>query len=1151
MRDDTISVSFEVDTFSFGDASREDFEANDVSSVSTREEVHANDSYDINCRSQIEARQVEIVLQMKALQSEYEENKRRLGVNHNATTIQYIHNGWVGKVQLDENEMLTLEDFNSGLEPIPPSLDDKSSDETRRKKNYEVAIYGSSASWVPCGTLLRAKNKEGAVEDRRDVVKAFESIFGRKKCMLSTDSLGLLCTGTLFAPGCSDEGAIFIMGLTVKCIVNEIEERTGVCLDITNQDIAHGLPSRATLVKAEEDIAAMSLLKTAQELIVNCVKYTAGQGDHGNRSGIDHYPKTLHYSVKDKDGKWKIRRPTLDVDSAGHTATECATAWELSLDRLPGLTFLEEESAASVDDASNDSNMETTPTPLDSNRPQRGRRIIRARRPPPNNPTSTQDISTATSPPNDSGETLGEIIHRRSRKRKVDMIGLTGDRGGGANIQNMHPAMKVRRLMGQTSIATSCTLHGSSKSYENAWTSTMGKQGIGCRSPSQMMFVFGQFQKAVKREVELKGLQEFVGELIHKLMSDAGMQTEGNKQFKQAYDEFMSKLDDIADLDVTEDELQKLFNGTYELPTNLQDAVFSRWMTIVKAVEAFVENWTKIYFLAASVKQWTRSTYIQTLANTLLSLMNTRSKAENSTRDQEQDTTNYLSDNDLIDSPLKPGDSPTFYVMLLFAQAFGRRYYVDHFSWQLKDHHYIGKGSNGHTAPDFCPRVALMVLGLDEMIENDGFYHMPEFSRWVKSLEGVPEVAKDAVNREYHMNVARKFLVKFRLTLQKHIVEQWTDGSKTHYMLAADPEHATSLARILVDARAELEGVEKQDDEYYELPDRDITLPYYHTMTRGPVVCNLKQTMTILTDNLNFEEVLSRPFVVEQWEQIVLMAEQSEPVDIWNDNRFVKLRDAAICQILIHPIHQQQSELMVQAAALVAKTHVDEDRRTNRTISITNIVRPANAFALAQRNDALWAEGKDPVNCVQGSHRVGPTLDFIDAFRAEANEAIDLFGDGEYRDTVKKLHSKSKQSAAEKAEKIESFKKSLLQPRKRNKAEMPLPHEIPPEMGGGILWRMLTKSNGALDAVHAEMKIRHIPMSESQEKRWTIGTKRKKLRVSELARLSGDGTGKATMGLKESDVTYIVPLSDEMKDFMTVQMQILNREQGIEDCQDL
>ena len=63
----------------------------------------------------------------------------------------------------------------------------------------------------------------------------------------------------------------------------------------------------------------------------------------------------------------------------------------------------------------------------------------------------------------------------------------------------------------------------------------------------------------------------------------------------------------------------------------------------------------------------------------------------------------------------------------------------------------------------------------------------------------------------------------------------------------------------------------------------------------------------------------------------------------------------------------------------------------------------------------------------------------------------------------------------------------------------------------------------------------------------TIGDKRKKLRLHEMSRLCGDGTGKATLGMKESDVAYLVPISDEMRDFMSVQIQILNSEQRARD----
>jgi hypothetical protein len=50
-----------------------------------------------------------------------------------------------------------------------------------------------------------------------------------------------------------------------------------------------------------------------------------------------------------------------------------------------------------------------------------------------------------------------------------------------------------------------------------------------------------------------------------------------------------------------------------------------------------------------------------------------------------------------------------------------------------------------------------------------------------------------------------------------------------------------------------------------------------------------------------------------------------------------------------------------------------------------------------------------------------------------------------------------------------------------------------------------------------------------------------------MGRLCNDGSGRAIMGMKEADVTYIVPVSDEMKGLFGLQEQILNRENGIND----
>jgi hypothetical protein len=123
-----------------------------------------------------------------------------------------------------------------------------------------------------------------------------------------------------------------------------------------------------------------------------------------------------------------------------------------------------------------------------------------------------------------------------------------------------------------------------------------------------------------------------------------------------------------------------------------------------------------------------------------------------------------------------------------------------------------------------------------------------------------------------------------------------------------------------------------------------VTLPDYHKLTRGDVKCNLKETMLTLTSEVDLEKVK------DYWVHIYLLASQEAPVDIWKESELKKLRTAVIRIMLIHPIHQQLSERMVQTAALTAQTNVEEDRRTNRAIGRTTIVLPSNQAALIERN---------------------------------------------------------------------------------------------------------------------------------------------------------------------------------------------------------
>jgi hypothetical protein len=129
---------------------------------------------------------------------------------------------------------------------------------------------------------------------------------------------------------------------------------------------------------------------------------------------------------------------------------------------------------------------------------------------------------------------------------------------------------------------------------------------------------------------------------------------------------------------------------------------------------------------------------------------------------------------------------------------------------------------------------------------------------------------------------------------------------------------------------------------------------------------------------------------------------------------------------------------------------------------------------------------------------------------------------------------------------MESFANALLRPRASNKAEKSTGIDTPAAMGEGILLCILTKKNGLEGVVYAKITVREIPMSKKQQESWNISAKRKKLWSNEIQRLAGDNV-KALNGMKESDVTYIVPVSEEMNGTFELQEHILAKELGIED----
>ena len=128
-----------------------------------------------------------------------------------------------------------------------------------------------------------------------------------------------------FGYGCSDEATIMIVAGTIKAVLQEI----GIA-DITAQNIARGIPSRASIVKAESDLAADCMVKVCAEMIKDRAEHICIITDHGHRKGQDHFVKLIVWFGKDLSGKPTLKHHCVDIDMGGHAAKAAANAVKIS-----------------------------------------------------------------------------------------------------------------------------------------------------------------------------------------------------------------------------------------------------------------------------------------------------------------------------------------------------------------------------------------------------------------------------------------------------------------------------------------------------------------------------------------------------------------------------------------------------------------------------------------------------------------------------------------------------------------------------------------------------------------------------------------------------------------------------------------------------
>ena len=242
--------------------------------------------------------------------------------------------------------------------------------------------------------------------------------------------------------------------------------------------------------------------------------------------------------------------------------------------------------------------------------------------------------------------------------RKVGLTVITGDAGGGAAVHHLHNALQNLETMDEWSKKLSCDMHNLNKAFEVACIDTWGKQGIGHRTPFQMVWLFVKLMKHVKGTFGRKNLYQAWGQTIDFLRKSRKWQTLALANCNTAFNEFMDALNELEDGD--EDSIDEAVKRSTEAPTNIQDPVMTRWGTVLAGVGLFADNWVVIYFFAQTLSSSKKSTqYVKTLSSELVALMHNKDTTANSDLNQDE----------------MQSKMPVFHSILFFLDAFNKFFF--------------------------------------------------------------------------------------------------------------------------------------------------------------------------------------------------------------------------------------------------------------------------------------------------------------------------------------------------------------------------------------------------------------------------------------------------------------------------------------------
>eukprot|EP00956_Cyclotella_meneghiniana_P031906 scaffold85518_cov22-Cyclotella_meneghiniana.AAC.3 len=152
-------------------------------------------------------------------------------------------------------------------------------------------------------------------------------------------------------------------------------------------------------------------------------------------------------------------------------------------------------------------------------------------------------------------------IHRSLQSMHLEKIDveytyITGDSGGGAKVQLLHPQLVEIGVMPEISACMNCLLHHAfNLAYETACKDSLGDTGMNKNTTFQMIYLAVLMLNTVKKRNNLDHLEKYYSMTMTQLLDNESYIAGASANFIQAFDEFLAVVEESED-DIATEELE-------------------------------------------------------------------------------------------------------------------------------------------------------------------------------------------------------------------------------------------------------------------------------------------------------------------------------------------------------------------------------------------------------------------------------------------------------------------------------------------------------------------------------------------------------------------------------------------------------------------